>query len=302
MRCLLLAVLACSLTVNAAAAQSWKRQEIATPAQPNAIPLDTGGVANATAPESWSFIMGDRQARNVQAATLTPFLPDPAKATGAAVVVAPGGAFRILSMDNEGYRIAAALSARGIAAFVLKYRLVPTPADPDALQRELVRIMTGAATAGHAGPLPTPADAVTDGKAALALVRRQAAKWGVDPKRVGMMGFSAGAMTTLEVALSSSPETMPAFIAPIYGTMTTVDVPADAPPMFNALAADDPLFAHHGFGLIEAWQKARRPVEFHLYQKGGHGFGPGMPGTTSTDWIDAFVHWLGMNGFLKAKS
>ncbi|HTG39390.1 MAG TPA: alpha/beta hydrolase, partial [Sphingomonas sp.] len=81
----------------------------------------------------------------------------------------------------------------------------------------------------------------------------------------------------------------------------TVDVPADAPPMFAVLAADDPLFAGKGFGLIESWQKARRPVEFHLYQGGGHGFGLGKNGTTSTDWFDSFIHWLDVNGWMTKK-
>ena len=78
------------------------------------------------------------------------------------------------------------------------------------------------------------------------------------------------------------------------------DVPADAPPMFVVLAADDPLFANRGFGVVEAWQAAGRPVEFHLYQNGGHGFGLGNTGKTSLGWFDAFMRWIELNGWLQA--
>ena len=71
--------------------------------------------------------------------------------------------------------------------------------------------------------------------------------------------------------------------------------------MFVALAADDPLFGNSGFGLIESWRAAKRPVEFHLYQNGGHGFGLGYPGNTANGWFPVFHHWLDVNGFLKAK-
>ena len=79
-------------------------------------------------------------------------------------------------------------------------------------------------------------------------------------------------------------------------------LPAEAPPLFVALAADDPFFASGGFGLIESWRAAKRPVEFHLYEQGGHGFGMYPKETTSTGWFDAFVSWLTMHGMLKPKA
>ena len=91
----------------------------------------------------------------------------------------------------------------------------------------------------------------------------------------------------------------PAFIGIIYGPLEPVTVPADAPPLFVALAADDPLFGGRGMGLIESWMTAKRPVEFHLYEQGGHGFGMYHKETTSTGWFDAFVQWLGMHRLLK---
>ena len=113
-----------------------------------------------------------------------------------------------------------------------------------------------------------------------------------------MIGFSAGAMLTLATALSDS-DAKPAFIGSIYGPMSTMDVPANAPPLFDALAADDPIFGNGGFGLIESWKASKRPVEFHLYEQGGHGFGMYPKETTSTGWFNAFVSWMRMHGWVK---
>jgi acetyl esterase/lipase len=292
-----LAALALLLS-GAAAAQPV----VAPPPQPGAIPLRTGGVAGGQPEELWSRTGNRYSLRNVTQATLTPVLPAPGTATGAGVVVAPGGAFRTLSIDSEGFEIARWLADHGIAAFVLKYRLVPTSPDLPAFAREMKGVMTSAVAApGRPSQLPTPPFAVEDGAAALRLVRDQAATFGVDPTRVGMMGFSAGARMTVAVALQATPETMPAFIAPIYPPMEGVTVPATAPPMFVALAADDPLFGRAGYGLIDSWAQARKKVEFHLFQRGGHGFGSGMTGTTSTGWLEQFHRWLDMNGLLKPR-
>lgn len=278
---------------------------ISAPAEPGAIPLGTGGVAASTAPESWFRQYGQPFTRNVREATLTPFLPAPGKATGAAVIVAPGGGFLMLSMNNEGWSVARALAARGIAAFVLKYRLKPTPADHQDFERAVTAMF---ANAGDPKSRLRPDDAVAglgdqiaDARAAFALIRANADRWKVDPKRIGMIGFSAGAMTTMAATLAA-PDTKPAFIGPIYGSMEAVTVPKDAPPLFAVIASDDPLFARKGFGLLDAWQAAGRPVEFHMYEKGGHGFGLGKQGTTSTGWFDAFVKWLNAGGFLKPAS
>ena len=125
--------------------------------------------------------------------------------------------------------------------------------------------------------------------------------YGVDPDRVGMMGFSAGAFLTLSTTLANEDRARPAFIAPIYGRQRRVTVPDDAPPMFVVLAADDPLFARGGFDLVESWHKAGLPVEFHLLQDGGHGFGLGTAGTSSQDWIIDFHQWLSVNKMLDRK-
>jgi acetyl esterase/lipase len=295
------AILACTLA-SAAWAGEDAMTPIPAPAQPDAITLDTGALPGARAPESWHRQYGSVFARNVTVATLTPVLPTAAKATGAAVIVAPGGGFRTLSMDNEGWAVARALADKGVAAFVLKYRLNQTPADMAGFERSMAEMFSAMAKRPPAPQDPAAAYApqIADARAAFALVRARARQWHVDADRVGMLGFSAGAMLTMATALHGQ-DAKPAFIANIYGPLSTVTVPADAPPLFVALAADDPFFGNAGFGLIESWRGAKRPVEFHLYEQGGHGFGMYQKTTTSTGWFDGFTRWLGMHGYLKPR-
>lgn len=278
---------------------------IAIPDQPNVIEIGTAPLPGATAQEAWHSQYGSRFARNVTVATITPFLPDPASTSGAAVVVAPGGGFLTLSMENEGWDVARALAKRGVAAFVLKYRLNQTPADMAEFKRSMDEMFSNT---GRRPPRPDPeqmkvylAPQLEDSCAAFALIRNRAAEWKIDPDRIGMVGFSAGAMLTLATALVGE-NAKPAFIGTIYGPLASVTVPADAPPLFVALAADDPFFANSGFGLIESWRAAKKPVEFHLYEQGGHGFGMYPKETTSTGWFNAFVSWLTMHGMLKPKA
>jgi acetyl esterase/lipase len=280
--------------VQPAVAADEKMTPIAIPAQPSAIPLNTGPLPDAKVKESWHSQYGSAFARNVTEATLTPFLPDPGKATGAAVIVAPGGGFRTLSMQNEGWDVAKALAARGIAAFVLKYRLNQTPSSLE----EFARPTPPRPRTNFNERMAALGPQIADARAAFALVRARSSEWKVDPKRVGMVGFSAGAMLTMATTLDGG-DAKPAFIGDIYGPLEAVTVPAEAPPLFAALAADDPLFAGRGMGLIESWTAAKKPVEFHLYGQGGHGFGMYPKETTSTGWFDAFYKWIVMNGFTK---
>lgn len=142
---------------------------------------------------------------------------------------------------------------------------------------------------------------IADARAAFALVRARSKEWKIDRKRVGMLGFSAGAMLAMVTTLGGV-DANPAFIGNIYGPLDSVTVPANAPPLFAALAADDSLFAGRGMGLIQSWMLAKKPVEFHLYGQGGHGFGMYPKETTSTGWFDAFHKWIVMNGFTKPPS
>lgn len=297
------------LIVSAAAmAQDGTIYPLATPAEPNAIRLGTGGVDNQPASESWFRQWGDPMARNITVATLTPFLPKPGKGNGAAVIVAPGGGYRWLSLANEGWEVAQALADKGIAAFVLKYRLFPTPPALDDFKAWMERPRMAPPASSDTSKKGTPSGPIqmdlsnqlTDAEAAYAMILKRATEWGVDTGRIGMIGFSAGAGLTMHATLHSKTMKL-AFIGPIYGGMGPVEVPKDAPPMFNVIASDDFLFGGQT-GLIQSWFKAGRPVEFHLYQNGGHGFGLGNPNKTSNRWFDAFLYWLEVNRFLKKSS
>jgi acetyl esterase/lipase len=283
-------------------AQNDRMTPIPIPKQSSAIVLPTGKLPDATAPEAWHTQYGSLFARNVSIATLTPFLPAKAKATGAAVIIAPGGGFRTLSMENEGWNVAKALAKKGVAAFVLKYRLNPTPADMAGFEESMRQMFSGAGRRAPTSDDPSTALApqIADTVAAFELIRARASEWNVNPDKIGMVGFSAGAMLTLSTALYAKDARL-AFIGTIYGPLNAVKVPNDAPPLFIALAADDPFFGRAGFGLIESWKVAKRPVEFHLYEQGGHGFGMYPKETTSTGWFEAFASWLRMHGYIQAK-
>lgn len=293
-------LLALAVTVMA---QDGTIYPLDAPAEPKAIPLGTGGVDNQPAKETWFRQWGDPMARNITTATLTPFLPQPGKANGAAVIVAPGGGYRWLSMGNEGWEVAEALAKQGIAAFVLKYRLFPTPESLEDFKAWMNRPRPVPADTSRGAKTPVPpqpdlSNQLADAEAAYAMIVKRAKEWGVDTKRIGMIGFSAGAGLTMHATLHSKTMEL-AFIGPIYGGMGPVEVPKNAPPMFNVIASDDFLFRGQ-FGVIDSWFKAGRPVEFHLYQNGGHGFGLGNPDRTSNRWFDAFIHWLDVNKFLSA--
>lgn len=303
------AIVAAFLIISASAkAQDGTIYPFATPAEPKAIPLNTGGVQNQPAKETWFRQWGDPMARNITTATLTPFFPKPGKANGTAVIVAPGGGYRWLSLSNEGWEVAEALAAKGITAFVLKYRLHPTPESLEDFKAWMNRPRTAPAPASDSSKTATPAAAqqldlsnqLADAEAAYAMIIKRAKEWGVDTARIGMIGFSAGAGLTMNATLNSKTMKL-AFIGPIYGGMGPVTVPKHAPPMFNVIASDDFLFRGQ-FGIIDSWFKAGIPVEFHLYQNGGHGFGLGNPDRTSNRWFDAFMHWLEVNRLLKAKT
>jgi len=271
-----------------------------------AVTLPVHGSANPGKPsdEIETRLMGrELVSRNITYPTLTVVLPPEGKGNGTAVIVAPGGGFAMLSLQNEGWRVANALAERGVTAFVLKYRLNPTPRDDKAFTAELMK-MLGAAAGGQGTP-PQLADPGSDqdALAALRLIRERSSEWHVNPHRVGIIGFSAGAITALRaVQKAPTPAERPDFLGYIYGPMGQSEVPAAAPPMFAALAIDDPLFGKTDFGLVSAWRAARRPVELHVYQSGGHGFGLGIPGTTSTGMIGQFLGWLDSRGLLKPEA
>lgn len=248
----------------------------------------------------FSEIFNTEVLTNVSTPSIEAFLPDPAAATGAAVVIAPGGGFHALSIESEGNEVARWLNARGVAAFVLRYRLVPGGEDPVA---EMLAKSPEQSRQDMAGIAPL---AGADGQRAMHLVLARAEEFGVDPNRVGFMGFSAGGAVATLVGTSYPANGRPAFLAPIYagiGMIAETEVPEDAPPMFLVAASDDQLgLAQDSVRLYEKWLAAGKPVELHLYANGGHGFGMREQNLPSDSWIDRFGDWLEAGGFLAASS
>jgi acetyl esterase/lipase len=215
------------------------------------------------------------------------------------VVICPGGGFMALSITSEGTDVAKYLTAKGVTAFVLKYRVAHTGedateeftalfADRQKFQQILDKVV----------PL-----SIADGLAAVAYVRQHASDWGVSSDRVGIIGFSAGGTVAAGVAFRYAPDGRPAFAALIYaaaGRLKDSHVPVDAPPVFVAAATDDNLgLAPDSVALYEKWTSARKPAELHMYEKGGHGFGMRKQNLPTDHWIDRFADWLELLGLLK---
>ena len=248
----------------------------------------------ARSTDQWETMEGWLTVRNVTQPALYPVLPPAGKANGTAIIIAPGGAFLTLAFDTEGREVAKSLAARGVTCFVLAYRVDPTPRDVPGLGQTIFqRIGSAPADATHLGSeWPITALAKTDGLTAMAYVRQHAQDYGIDPHKIGFMGFSAGGMTTMNVATGYDAATRPDFIGVIYGAMPQKPVPADAPPAFIALAADDPLLGHASIPIFDAWRDAGKSAELHVYAHGGHGFGMRKVGTSAEHWIEDYYNWL----------
>jgi len=267
------------------------------------IPLYPGvppGSTPQTYPEKQYFskVWNTEVVANVTKPTLTVFKPAPGTANGTALVVCPGGGFMALSINSEGIDVAKYLAAKGVTAFVLKYRLAHTGEDATQefmdLYKDHAKFL---AAVGNIVPL-----SIADGLAAVTYVRKHASEWGISPDRVGIIGFSAGGTVTAGVAFQYTSESRPAFVAPIYaggGRFKDAKVPTDAPPMFITAATDDNLgLAPDSVLLYQIWYAAQKPVELHMYQKGGHGFGVRKQNLPTDHWIDRFTDWLELNGWL----
>ena len=224
---------------------------------------------------------------NVVTPTLTAYLPERSKATGTGIILAPGGAFVALAIDLEANALAKQFQQRGIAAFVLKYRIIEkrTEGIPQMDQD----------TAARYG--------IADGIQALKVVRQHAAEWGVAPNRIGFMGFSAGAMVTSATVLQQDSAARPNFAALIYGAPFGVmpAIPKNLPPLFLAWAQDDPIAREFASRFYDALTKTGQRPEVHIYSAGGHGFGLKKQGTTSDHWIDDFYNWLDAQGLTKPR-
>ncbi len=249
--------------------------------------------------EYFSPIWNTQVVTNVSQPTLTAYLPDPAIANGTSVIICPGGGFHALSINSEGVDVARWLTTKGVTAFVLKYRLVPT--GDDGVKEVMAKMGSGKKLDDENAPvIPL---AIADGQAAVIYVRNHATEFGISPTRIGLMGFSAGGTVTAAVAFNYTAGSRPDFVAPIYAYMGAVKetpVLKDAPPMFVVAATDDQLgLAPDSIALYSKWLAAKKPVEIHIYSKGGHGFGMRKQNLPSDQWIERFGEWLQVQGLLK---
>ncbi len=209
----------------------------------------------------------EKWVRNVKRPVMEVYLAP--KPVGASVVIAPGGGFSILAIEHEGRAVARWWNQRGVSAFVLRYRC------------------------GLESREASQKAAVEDGLLAVKTVRQRAAEWKLDPARIGVMGFSAGGYLTVGAATQYTPESRPDFAIPIYAVAPeTYQVPADAPPLFIAVAYDDnPRMTSTATGLLDNWKKAKRPAELHVFADGGHGFGMNKKGKACDIWTDLLAQW-----------
>ncbi len=228
--------------------------------------------------------------KSVNNPSVTVFLPPKEKATGAAVILCPGGGFRELGFIPEGIAAAEYFNSIGVAAFALKYRL----------PRE----------AGSVYNMTHPRQ---DGLRAMRLVRSRAVEWGIDPNRIGMVGFSAGgevvSMTTFSDNVGDASATdpidrvsaRPDFIVEIYpgGAGIPETLPANVPPAFLLVANDDD-HTDSVLTIFRLYRAARIPVEVHVYAKGAHAFNMGTRSklTTIKNWPQRMADWMGDNNLL----
>jgi acetyl esterase/lipase len=278
-------------------------QQPAWPPTPDhtTLPLWPGGAPGAQPnpnPEVDTTTAKDRQIAgrpvirlgNVSAPTLTLYSPK-GKNTGVGVVVFPGGSYKILAIDLEGTEVCDWLNAEGITCILVKYRV------PDS------------------GPYPKSAAALQDAQRALGMVRAHAAEWHIDPNRIGVLGFSAGAHLAAALSthfdkrlydpvdaadkLSCRPNfaviVYPGYLAlseQNFAPNPEIHVTAQTPPSFIVQAEDDPVHVENATVYFLALKQAKVPAELHIYAEGGHGYGLRRTALPITSWPQSVITWL----------
>jgi dienelactone hydrolase len=230
--------------------------------------------------------------KNISIPTLQVFLPKGQSQPTTAVVVCPGGGMRSNAILHEGLDVAKALNEKGIAAFVLKYRLVPSHlikkdeglVEPYLNEKKQL-------TYGHLDAL----NAITH-------VRENAVKYSIDPNKIGIMGFSAGGAVSIEATYKAEEHNRPNFVAPIYPWMVIVEdqePPAYGPPLFVVCTTEDRLkLAIPSAKLYIDWAEKDFVSELHLYQQGPHGFGMRKTGYPVDNWFNNMIDWIAAIGML----
>jgi acetyl esterase/lipase len=265
---------------------------------PGQAPGESGKIGEEKMEESGNV----KRISNVTHPTLTVFRPAKDKDTGAAVVIAPGGGYNILAWDLEGTEVADWLNSIGVTGIVLKYRI---PRRPDSPKDQ------------------APPQAQMDAQRAISLVRSKAKDWGIDPRRIGMLGFSAGGHLTAwtstnfdkrsyEATDAADKESCrPDFTVLVYpaylankdrtGLVPEIRVTKETPPTFFAHAEDDPVTAESTILMYQALKKEKVPAEMHVYARGGHGFGLRNSDNPCSHWPERCAEWMKAQGLLKQK-
>jgi acetyl esterase/lipase/lysophospholipase L1-like esterase len=289
----LFSILVCFLTI------AFSKQDVQ--AQEKVILLDQSLPVNSeTANLNESVINENPNKRIIYNVVRPSLLYYPAKnnISGTSVIIAPGGALQIISIDNEGVEVAKYLNENGIDAFILKYSLAHTYKNPFAEVWD--NFLSDAARRDSMISTIIPYS-MKDGLSAISYVRKNAADYGLNPNRIGFMGFSAGGTVTLSVVFNCNNDNRPDFIAAIYPWIGELGdkVPQEKTPAFIVVANDDNLnLVPQSLKIFNKWRDANQPVELLVYSKGGHGFGADKNYNPSDGWMKSFVDWLGGEGLL----
>lgn len=313
----------CTLAVGVLGSTAARADQV-----PGAVPppRDAAGVYRiypgvAPGSESWHWhesvtTLGTRKQEtiyNVVTPTLTEFRPNPAKANGTAVIIAPGGGLCFLSAESEGWLVARWLMARGFTAFVLKYRTLRMPDEPAAFAAKVKELLDRDAFSPDPNVrarvralqvLPATL-AIDDGRQAVRYLRAHAHEFKIKPDRIVMVGFSAGGTVVVGAALQPDARSRPDYVGAIYAGIGLVGdggklpIPRGAPPFFIAAAGNDPRVGWWQIPFYNELKAAGLSVELHLFASGGHGFGMNVQGTSSDHWIDCFYFWLQAQGLTR---
>jgi acetyl esterase/lipase len=234
---------------------------------------------------------------NVTDPTLTAFLPE--QPNGTAIVLFPGGAFHMISFEDEGTSVAEQLVVKGITVFILKYRLVQL--DPAHMASTLGPLLSvGNFDKLKAAVAPVMPLMLQDGQTAVKYIREHAAAYHVDPEKIGLVGFSAGGAVAMSVVYNATEENRPNFMGAIYTApwWSGSSLPQVQTPIFIMAASDDSYnFAPDSVQLYLKWLQAKQPAELHIYEKGGHGFGGKKQNLPVDTWMERFAEWLVFHGY-----